>query len=142
MGLPTTCQTANAKDISFMELCKFSMDFAKLENNRDPYYPYADPGANGPETWDKEVAANFDLDLIRYGDYALTWDNTVHTETTNRQFRQVGWKFEVAAHLGSRFKLYYRHHSQHLMDADGQGLRYPLYNAVGAQIVFYNRSDR
>jgi len=136
--------TSFAQELHVLELREFSMDAAKLVDNRDPYYPYADKVAaySGQEVWDKEAIANFDIDVLRYGQYAITFDNHVHGESTDQRFREVGWHYRVSAELGRKVSVYYEHHSQHLLDeSGGPTTAYPLYNAVGCRFTLYKRGD-
>jgi hypothetical protein len=115
-------------------LREFSFEGYRLLDNRDGFYPYND----GQEKWANGTAVNFNLDLVKVGDWGIRWDNQVRGETTNSQYRAVGWQFETAFDMGQRFSLFWDHHSQHALDAY-VGEKFPLRNVIGGRINFYKR---
>ena len=131
-------RAAKADDLRLLELDAFSMDFAKIKNYRDGYFQYADPDKPG-EHWDTSSSANFDLHLIQWGDWGIYSRNTVHGETTNRQYRRVGWKFEDGVELGPKVRVWLRHHSQHALDS-ARDQHFPLENEIGISLSFYERN--
>jgi hypothetical protein len=127
-----------ADDLHILSLDEFTFDTYRIINHRDPYYPYGDMGSDG-EHWDKGVAADFNIDLLKYQDFDFYWRNRVHGESTDQQFREVGWQFETGLELRNYVQLYYQHHSQHILDAEGQYGKYPLENYVGVRMTLYKR---
>jgi hypothetical protein len=142
MLLALAAPSASAQQLYTLSLREFSMEYFKIANNRNSYVPYDDEvDDTGNESWDYGAAAKFDLDLIRYGDYAFHWSNRVHGESTNSQFRSMGWQFRWGLQLGRKVELFYDHHSQHALEqAPPPGSRsYPLENRYGAEVTFYRR---
>jgi hypothetical protein len=126
------------------ELREFGMEGYHIANNRDAYYPYADRGDSEPsEYWDYGIAAKWDLDLMKRGDYGFRWRNALRGESTNVQFRSVEWDFRWGLQLGTKLELFYDHTSRHLLDAapiDGSR-SYRLKNFIGAEYVWYRRTE-
>ena len=125
-------------ELHVLSLREFSMDAYKIGNNRDSYYQYADPTEDEGERWLGGAAVNFDLDLVGTRDWGLRWDNRVHGEGTEAQFRTVGWQYRLGLQLGPKFSLYHEHHSRHVLDADRDD-KFPLENFYGARVVFFER---
>lgn len=120
---------ATASPADFMDLNEASIKFQQ-------FFPGAvDPMiTNAPlsKHLDKELNLNVNMDVLTYG----YWNNTVHSQTDQYQFRKVGWEFEFGAHVGSKLDVYYSHWSQHWLDyysteafprQDGVGIRLYLY---------------
>ncbi len=131
---------AAAQEWHLLEPSKMTMEYFKIANNRDEYLAINDIGSTkygeGGETWRYGVATDFDLDLIRYGQWALYWDNHVHMAATQCCVRHVGWEFEWGAEISKHADLFYYHHSEHIMDLDRPVRRYPLQNMYGVRLVF------
>jgi hypothetical protein len=120
-----------------LELRKFSMDAWRTADHRDSYMQYDDPDdSDRGEYWVGGAAANFDLDLVRYGSYGLYWDNSVPMYGTNSQVREVGWRWELGVKLGDHFQVWHRHESRHVLDAQ-RDEKYPLSNDYGMTITFH-----
>lgn len=134
---------AMAGELRLLELDAMSMEFGRIANNRDAYFPYEDPSYDRfdtAETWDSQVAAKFDLALLAFRNYRMHWDNKITGAQTSVQFRQVTWDFRWGLELGNRLELYYDHTSSHLLDQSPEGpRRYTLKNVYGAAINFYRR---
>lgn len=128
---------ASAKEWRLLDLEEFSFEGYHLADHRDADYPYD----SGPELWKAGSAVNFDLDLLKKGDYGLVWENTVRGEATDRQYRGVNWEYEIGLDLGSKVRLFWHHKSEHLLD-ERADTHFPLYNIYGARIIFYKRGDK
>jgi hypothetical protein len=121
---------------SFMKLNDFYLDVYKVADNQRVHQVELLPG----EDWSQGTSANYSLDLIRTEKYRMRWDNKVHGEATNKQFRQVGWQYDLSIGTG-RIDIFHSHHSQHLMDMDNGGgqqglMAFPLENRYGIRIHF------
>lgn len=132
--------TASAQPPSYASLRRFGMEYGKIINNRDAYFSYADPGTEDGEAWAYSVAANFDLDLIKYGALRLFWDQQVKGAATDRQFRSVYWDYNFGLRFGDKVSVYESHRSVHVLDARGQG-DFPLRNEYILAVDFYRRRD-
>jgi hypothetical protein len=131
---------AYAGDWRLLDLREFGMEYYSIADHRDSYMGYADPDDNpsGDEAWVGGVAANYTLDLVMRRNIGLYWDNSIHGEGTNSQFREVGWRYELGAQLGDSVQLFWKHHSRHVLDAQ-RSERFPLDNFYGLRVVFYRR---
>lgn len=136
------CGSAQAQELHLLSLEEFSMEFYRLGNNRDSYLDYRDPQDNSEERerWFGGASANFNLDLVKFGNWGIYHHNRVYGNATNAQFREVAWDFELGAQLGSRLQVYHHHLSRHVLDADRDD-RFPLTNRYGARFIFYKRAQ-
>ncbi len=132
---------AAAQEWHLWETREFAMETYHIANNRDAYFPYADRGDDTPsEYWDYGIAAKWDLDLIKRGNYGFRWRNAVRGDSTNVQFRSVEWDFRWGLQLGQRLELFYDHTSRHILDeAPVEPRSYRLKNFIGAEYVWYRR---
>jgi hypothetical protein len=132
---------AAGNELHLVSLREFSMEYYSVANHRDTYMQYADPADEGSEeAWIGGTAVSFNLDLLKRGDWGLYWNNRVHGEGTDAQFREVGWQFETGLQLGADLQLYMHHHSRHVLDAE-RDERFPLDNFYGARVTFYRRPE-
>lgn len=127
-----------ANEYKLFELDEFNMELYSLADHRTLDLPFKDQGADG-ESWTQGYAANFNIDLFKWANYGLYWQNKVHAESTEAQVRQVGWKYEIGVDLNQKVQLYWLHHSQHLLDGKNPNGKYPLDNFYGIRTVFYKR---
>lgn len=137
--------TALAEPVGVLELERLDMTYSKLVNNRDIYLPYEDTGRDRyetDETWKYSTGVKFDLNLLRYQDYRLRWDNYVHGEATNSQFRAVTWEFRYGLKIKERVEIFYDHRSSHILDEAPVSQRtYGLHNSYGVELTFYKRKE-
>ncbi len=132
-------------ELRLLDLNYLTMDFAKVVNNRDMYWPYDDLGRDkypGEETWKYGVGVNFDVDLAAYQSYRLHWRNRIDGQQTTVQFRTVAWDFRWGLQLGRKLEVFYDHLSAHVLDAEPESPRtYRLKNMYGLEITFYRRGE-
>jgi hypothetical protein len=127
--------------LRILEPSLLTMEYYKIANNRDEYLAINDKGSTkyGPaegEAWSYGSAVRFNLELIKYGEYGLYWDNHVHMAATQCCVRHVGWEFEWGAHVSRHLDFFYYHHSEHIMDVERPARRYPLVNQYGVRFIF------
>lgn len=112
------------------------------------HYPANPDNPNDPEagTYDFEhwlygAATGFDLNLIRYKELRLYWDNLVHMKGTNHQVRHVGWEWKLGINIiPGKVDIYYHHHSQHVLERDREPHSgYPLLDELVLKMTFYQR---
>jgi hypothetical protein len=136
--------SARAADAAGPGLRDFSMEYYRIANHRDAYWPYPDAtkAESGEEHWAYGFATQFNLRLLSVGPGTVYWDNRVHGEATNAQVREVGWQYEAGLDVARRVQLYYGHHSRHILDTAGatDSIRFPLDNVYGARVVFYREA--
>lgn len=134
--------SAQAQELHLLSLDEFSMDYYRLGNNRDSYMDYRDPQDNSEERerWFGGASANFNLDLVKYGNWGIYHNNRVYGNATNAQFREVAWNYELGAQLGPKLQVWWEHLSRHVLDADRDD-RFPLTNKYGISYVFYKRAE-
>jgi hypothetical protein len=144
--LLTYAPIAWGEDLYLLEPSKLTMEYYKVANNRDEYLAINDQGStkygDSDETWRYGSAVKFNLDLIRFGDYGLYWDNNVHMSATQCCVRHVGWEFEAGARASKHLDFFYYHHSQHILDLERESRRYPLVNRYGVRFVFIDRGRK
>jgi len=132
MGMIAT--SGLGESLRLLSLDRMAMRYARIADYHDSYFADVEH-----EQWFGHVSAQWDLSLLRYGDYGLYWHNNVHGEST-KQFRQVGWQYELGIQLGRKLSVYWEHHSRHLLDATSAD-RFPLTNTYGLEITFYERRN-
>lgn len=131
---------AAAQEWRVGELHDMSMEFYRLANNRDAYYPYLDMVDDEPgEYWDYGTAVKFDTDLLKYGHYGFHWRNTVRGQSTDVQFRSVEWDFRWGLELGEKVEIFYDHTSAHCLECAPERREYKLHNGYGVEVHFYKR---
>lgn len=140
-----------AVEYHLLELDKLSLEYKQHRNYRDAYFPQYET-VEGECTKSKEcmkygAGLNFDLNVLRVFDKSLSWKNTVDMDATNRQVRQVGWRWEAGLFLG-KVDIFYRHHSRHLMEGQTEQytsfgelepIKYPLRDEYIFRMNFYER---
>jgi hypothetical protein len=128
-----------AEKYYLLDASRVSMEFYEVKNNRDGYLLINDRDSDkygeSNEHWTYGAALDLDFDILRYGPYALYWQNNVHMDATNVAVRHVGWEYELGARLGKHFDLFWYHHSRHIMDTDREG-PFPLTNRYGVRFIF------
>jgi len=133
-------------DYYLLEPSYLSMEYYEIRNNRDEYLSINDAGSTKYgdqfEHWKYGLAVRFNLDIIRYTDYALYLSNRVHMASTQCCVRQVGWEYELGAHLGKHVDLFWYHHSQHILDQERRTGRFPLQNFVGFRLIMIERGRK
>lgn len=134
-------------DLHLLEPTKLTMEYYKVGNNRDEYLRFNDQGADkyeesGEETWRYGSAVRFNLDLLRYRDFAIYWDNHVHMAATQCCVRHVGWEFEAGLSASKHLDFFYYHHSEHVLDVQRENRRYPLVNQYGVRFIFIDKGRK
>jgi hypothetical protein len=138
---------AAAAELHLLEPTKLTLEGYQVPNNRDEYLRINDCGStkyveSNAECWRYGAAVNFDLDFVRYDEWALYWRNNVHMAATQCCVRHVGWEFEWGVEASRHMDVFYHHHSQHLLDGDRPARRYPLINEYGVRFVFIERGRK
>lgn len=132
-------QVALSEEWRLLDLERFAFEAYKIEDHRTADFVYADPQhSHGNETWRGGSAVVFDLNLASFRDLTLYLNNRVHGEGTTAQFRQIGWQYELGAHIGPKVDVFWFHHSQHLLDIKGEQ-KFPLDNFFGFRVNFFTR---
>lgn len=125
------CSIGQANDLSewhLVEMDKTYIDYMHFTYAAEPFFqPYYTPTTR--------LDLHVDLKLL---DDAMFFNNMVHTETDQTQFRSVGWNYRLGVHLGDSVDLYFEHYSIHLLDAIPQ-FDYK-YDAIGVRIYLYKGS--
>ena len=127
-----------AQDYHLVELDRFDFEAWKINDYREGYMDFPSPRSGEDERWNKGAAINFNLNLIRINDYAFYANNYVHSDATNKQFRTIGWQWETGFHFNKKVDLFWKHHSQHVLDAAREE-DFPLENRYGIRLIFYTR---
>lgn len=127
-----------SENLKLLSPTKVSIEYFDIINNRDDYLQINDLGSDrygeSAEYWKYGAAAVFNLDVAKYGQYGLYWNNNVHMDATNVAVRHVGWEWEIGTHVGPHFDTFYYHHSRHLMEGV-RDTRFPLINRYGIRFI-------
>jgi hypothetical protein len=108
--------------------------YIEAYRNHKVYDPYLDP-------IDKELTLggnfNLSLNLVRYRDYKLYWNNVLHFDQSSRSghVKHAGWQFEVGSSLfktrtDSSFDIFWQHHSRHILE-ETREQHFPVYDRYG-----------
>lgn len=81
---------------------------------------------------DKELNLVVNSEVLKYG----YWDNTVHSETDQSQFRKIGWELQLGVHATRFLDVFYEHYSQHLLDYSSKEA-FPRQDGVGIKLYLY-----
>jgi hypothetical protein len=119
-------------------LDKLSLDASRFGCNRDPMTPGI------PCTdYKGRIQLNWDVGLLND---ILKWENQIHTEGTDAKLMAVGWQYRLVLPMPGGLELFMSHHSRHTMDHAQPTIagrdkpeRYPVEDAVGLRVIFYQR---
>lgn len=137
-------------DLVAQEISHASFQIGKFHNKRDSYFPYyhlLQESGKG-EHWTHGVSMDVDMDIIKNPDGLLYWDQTITGNTTNVQYREVSWDFELGINVMSKYVIFWHHTSRHWLegphrsgqfvpDISGTGDRrypYPLEDLMGIRV--------
>jgi len=133
-------------DYYLLEPSYLSMEYYKIDNNRDEYLRINDEGSSkygeGGEHWVYGAAIRLNFNLVRYNDYSLYLSNRVHMAATRCCVRQVGWEYEFGTHLGKHIDAFWYHHSQHILDQERVTSRFPLQNFYGIRFILIEQGRK
>jgi hypothetical protein len=113
-----------------VELDRLSIDYKKYVG----YTMFSElPEANSIKEY---LGFNFDVELF----HKMMWRNTVHSYSTDSQFRWVGWHFELGYQLFPSLEIVgWEHHSQHCLDCTVPYDHFPVANNIGLHWTIYQR---
>jgi len=89
-------------------------------------------GLNGPK---QELNLQVDSVLFSY----FYFNNRIHSQTDERQFRVVGWNFKLGISIWRNLDVEYEHFSRHLLDRN-PAFDFPVQDSIGFRLYF-NRQD-
>lgn len=151
IGIAVYSYDAKASDLRLLEARELSFSAYKLETYIDPYYydrttnkpyygQYDDSGDERlGEYWAYGVAMDANMDLVKYGNYTLLWDNKVSGDATNNQYRHVSWEYYLAMNFHEKIELFWDHESRHHLESTEQNIPYPLKDLFGVKMIFFKR---
>lgn len=89
-------------------------------------------------------ALGVEFDMKIFG--PVFWRNRIHALTDPGQYRLIGWQFAVGADpffwqpdLKDHLELFYRHHSQHLLEDNLPDMKFPVNDALMLRWTIYKR---
>lgn len=90
---------------------------------------------------DKRLNLHVNMDLLNY----IYWENMINSTTDkdsngSGQFRVVGWEFGFGIRFLKSFRAGYYHHSQHLLDYQGQ-YHYPVEDGIQVRLTIFSRPE-
>lgn len=101
--LLTGCATSRVDELS--------VDYGRyIAPERAWMYPLA------PEHPKESLALNMNVSPVKW----FHWRNTIHATTTSAQYRYIGWQMGLMLQPLPWLEAGYLHHSQHLLDRQGQ----------------------
>lgn len=127
------------RDLHLLSLDSFAMEGYQIKNHHDAYFPYADSGADPyQEYWQSGIASKMNIDIIKYKAFSFYWRGRVFGDATDIQFRETGLQYETGFEIKDYVNVFWRHESDHILDAQGQG-HFPLTNEIGVTLTLYKR---
>jgi len=125
------------QELHVLSLNEFDMEGYQIKDHRDVYFPYANAPSD-QEYWQSGIASMMNIDLISYKLFSVYWDGRVFGDATDVQFRETGLQYETGLAIKDYVKVWFRHESDHILDAEGNG-RFPLTNEIGVTLTLYKR---
>ncbi len=123
-----------AAAFTVLEAEKLDYEVYKVRDFRDSYYLL-----NEGESWKYGTAVVFDFNLIRADSWRLYLNNRVYGESTDVQYRRVGYTYEGGIQLGPKVDVYYGHNSEHLIERANPDAKFEFTNVYGIRVHFYSR---
>jgi hypothetical protein len=103
-----------------LELTNVSIRFDKFHHStRHPMFRFG-------ESMKESISIDVGINII----WKFHFDNYVHGESTNRQFRGVGWKFRLRFQPWQWVDVGYEHHSRHWLDMDPLFPGFPVQDSI------------
>ncbi len=150
VGIFIYANKGHAQELRLLEAEELSFSSYKIETYHDPYFvdnygrqnygQYDDAGDDKlEEYWSWGVALDAQLTLIQYGHYTLHWENKITGDSTNTQFRQVAWNYNLGFNIYDKIDFYWEHESRHHMESVQDKGYYPLKDKFGIKFIFFKR---
>lgn len=127
--LMSTLSFAGSKkgpSLKVIELREMYVDFMRYTSAQEPFMT----NLGFIPTHRLDLHTNMDL-FNKIGFF----DTMVHSQTDQTQYRKVGLRYRVGAHITSWADVYFDHFSQHILDAVPASAN--TYDAVGVRIHLY-----
>ena len=102
-----------------------------------PEYSVFEMDTSDGEKWNYNLSLRSDTTLHQTWAGRTYWNNRVHGMSTDRQFRHVGYEFEIGQQFNRHVGVFYYHHSQHVLEMEKED--YPLTDSIGIKICFGGR---
>lgn len=122
---------SNAQAYTLLSVDRLDFEAYRVRDFRDSYYLL-----NEHEYWKYGTAVVFNLNLVHTEDFQLYFNNRVYGESTNVQYRRIGWTHEFGSRLGDRVELYYQHNSEHLLERANVDTKFKFSNTYGFRLHF------
>lgn len=118
-----TESSSRGSDWHLLELDELKVDWQRYYfPNFNPYYP-------SPKNDEISLTARAVIGKVFF------WDTQIHGWSDSAQYRQVGLEVKLGLQVTRHLDLYYRHHSQHLLDKEGPN-HFPVEDAFGVTLYF------
>jgi hypothetical protein len=119
----------NSKDFKFIDVSAVYLDFMHYTWAVDPFLQ---PTLAPTNRFDLHL----DMELLNR---TFFFNNMIHSETDQYQYRLIGWNYRFGVHLGNYVDLYIEHFSQHLLDIAPATAN--TYEAIGLRVYFYRTTS-
>lgn len=126
---------AASADFKLIEPDEVTINYRKyFDGGRDPILTQNLPGTKLGDT----VQIILNTNVLKYA----YWDNRVHGDTDNTQFRLVGWESKLGINILPYLSVEYYHHSQHVLDASWHHGGFPVMDAFSINIKIIDKRPR
>ena len=123
---------SNVAIADLLEVDKFDMRAQKFSYRRDPYTE------RNPTDWVYRAAMDFNLSVAKYG----FWENELHMEAVEGAPKTLGWHWFAGARLGGGVDAIWEHHSQHVMEEEIKGKKFPIEDSFGIRLKFVDKTGK
>jgi hypothetical protein len=131
-GVALYMSDADAGENGFIQIDELSVNYKHYhEGSRHPLF------TDSQLKEGVDLTMNTDL-LLR----TFFWDNLVHSNTDDAQYRHIGWQFKFGTHVTSFLNIQYEHHSQHLLDTSYPYMKFPVEDSLGFTLYIYGARPR
>lgn len=125
-------EDAGASENWFVQLDEVSVNYKRYhEHARHPLFV--------DSSLKEGVDLRMNTDLL-FG--TAFWDNLIHSNTDDAQYRHIGWNFRLGTRVTSFITLQYEHHSQHLLDTAYPFMKFPVEDSLGFTLTIYQYRPR
>lgn len=144
--------TALGTEFRLLDPDYLGLEYRRHQNYRDSFFQKYEviegECTEGKECFTFGASLLFDLTVLQLPlsiqgvPLSLYWKNDIIMDSTQRQVRQVGWKWELGIPVGKHLEFFQRHHSRHVLEDTNSQFGFPLRDEYVIRFNILNRRDR
>lgn len=118
-----------------VRVTNLSIEAARYYNYRNPYFLLEN---DRHQKFLGRTNLRLDIGLLPRDDpteHILYWHNNIHgsVDQESKEYREVGWEFEMGSRINRYFDVFYYHHSEHVLEQE-RSYKFPLEDSYGIRI--------